>query len=386
MSLVHHSATQTYQEAGSAAATAARKLMEAKFEAGRASAGRLFEHVHTAVPVDSIVRGTGFTFKDTPSGLTMGFRGQENGLSIHNNAINQLAQKAGIPSLYLKELADPKSEGWKRDLAADILSRHFGNATSEEREDNSNKRHLVRVVNGQARAVLSDKYRRLNSLPLLDQFAASCKEVGAIPVEGSVTDTRLALKAFLPMVFEPVPNEVMCLGIEWSNSDFGNGKHAVRAFIWRLWCTNFATMEDSLAQVHLGGKMSDNFEFSQKTYESDTKTQVLALKDIIKGVLAPASVNTMLETIKQANDKNIDWKNTSAKLTKKLLKNELKLVKDAFESEDVINLPAGKSIWRMSNAISWIATKTEDADRKLELQRLAGEVINGKADAALEAA
>jgi hypothetical protein len=65
-------------------------------------------------------------------------------------------------------------------------------------------------------------------------------------------------------------------------------------------------------------------------------------------------------------------------LGKKLLKEELKNVRDAFESEDVINLPAEKSIWRVSNAISWIAGKTEDQDRKLDLQRLAGAVIHGR--------
>ena len=61
-------------------------------------------------------------------------------------------------------------------------------------------------------------------------------------------------------------------------------------------------------------------------------------------------------------------------------------VEDAFESEDVINLPAGKSVWRASNAISWIAGRTEDPDRKLELERIAGEVLNGKADKSLDEA
>lgn len=68
----------------------------------------------------------------------------------------------------------------------------------------------------------------------------------------------------------------------------------------------------------------------------------------------------------------------SSLLGKKLLKEELKNVRDAFESEDVINLPAEKSVWRVSSAISWIAGKTGDGDRKLELQRLAGAVIHGK--------
>jgi hypothetical protein len=169
--------------------------------------------------------------------------------------------------------------------------------------------------------------------------------------------------------------------VEWGNSDFGAAKHTVRMFIWRLWCTNLATMEDSLAQVHLGRQLGDDIEFSQRTYALDTKTSVSALKDIVKGLLNPAKVNTLLETIKAADAKKVEWKNVKTQLAKKLLKAEMKLVEDAFESEDVINLPAGRSAWRVSNAVSWIAGKVEDADRKLDLQRVAGELVNGKTDA-----
>ena len=38
-----------------------------------------------------------------------------------------------------------------------------------------------------------------------EEFAAVCKELQAVPVEGIAMDVRLALKAYLPMVFEPVP-------------------------------------------------------------------------------------------------------------------------------------------------------------------------------------
>ena len=94
------------------------------------------------------------------------------------------------------------------------------------------------------------------------------------------------------------------------------------------------------------------------------------------------SPTTPFATIKAADEKKVEWRNVSSLLGKKLLKEELKSVRDAFESEDVINLPAERSVWRVSNAISWIAGKTADGDRRLELQRLAGAVIHGKAEEA----
>jgi hypothetical protein len=170
--------------------------------------------------------------------------------------------------------------------------------------------------------------------------------------------------------------------LEWGNSDFGSARHSLRAFIYRLWCLNGATMEDVLAQVHLGAQLADDIELSAKTYRLDTQLSVSKLQDMVRGTLGPAKIETMLATIKGAHEQRIDWKSASSRLAKALTKGELKAVQDAFNSEDVINLPAEKTIWRASNAVSWIAGKAESEDRRLELQRLAGQILNGQADKA----
>lgn len=375
--MLHHHGSENYNVAVSAAATAARSLMEQKIETGRTSAAALWEKVNTQVPVDAIVRGRGlkFGYDVEAPGITVEAGGTA--MTVHRHALQQMASKAGIPGQYLGELVTAP-EPWKRELAARTLGDHYGRHQQGAGEDLSAARHLVRAVHGQVRGFQSDRYRRLDSRPLLEAFAEGCKELGAVAVEGTATDTRVALKAYLPMVFEPVPNEVMCLGVEWANSDFGAGKHALRAFIFRLWCANGACMEDAMSQVHLGGRLADTIEFSDRTYALDTRASVSALRDVVAGTLGPRSVNTILETIRQADEKKVEWKSVSTLLGKKLLKEELKQVRDAFDSDDCINLPAAKSVWRVSNAISWIAGKTEDADRRLDLQRIAGGVISGK--------
>ena len=52
-----------------------------------------------------------------------------------------------------------------------------------------------------------------------------------------------------------------------------------------------------------------------------------------------------------------------------------KSIADAFAGNDVVNLPPGKTAWRASNAISWIARATEDAEARLDLERLAGAIM-----------
>lgn len=370
-----------YEQYVSEAVSRARTMMEEKIEAGRASALATFEYIHDHVPDDFIVRGNKLEFSPGTEVVQVGFSqgGTERQMILHRNAVSQIAERADLPAGYIQDLVFSPVD-WKRELGARTLN-DFYHEHQKERNP-AGQRYLLRAINGELRGVLSDRYRRLDSAPLVQAFADACQTIGAVPVEGVVTDTRFVIKAFLPMVFEPVKNEVMCLGVEWSNSDFGNGKHALRSYIFRLACYNGATTEDVMAQMHMGSQLPDNIEFSKRTYEADTRTQVSALRDMVTKTLAPKRVNGLLETIRRADEKGIEWKQVGANLTKKLLKNELQAVRDAYESPDVINLPPSRSVWRVSNAISWFAKTVKSADRKLELERLAGEMLGKVEDAA----
>src|SRR3990167_1708785 len=352
----------------------ARDILSKKIEEGRISAAGLFERINTEAPRDALVKGSAMTFFPGEAAIAIGYGGQTRG--IHRHALSQLAQRAGIPGQYLAGLV--AGEGWQTELATTVLDRHYN-------VGEGSTRFLAREVKGEVRGVLSDKYRRLDSRPLVEAFAAECQKIGAVPVDGTVTDTRVALKAIIPTLYEPVPGEVLAFGVEWGNSDYGAGTHALRMFIFRLWCANGATMENAMAQVHLGARLSDDVELSQRTYALDTRTSISAMRDVVSGLLAPAKIEQLREGIRVADEKKVEWKNISSKLAKRLLKGELDEARRAFESDDVINLPAGKSVWRASNALSWIAGRTDDADRRLELQRIAGEVINGKSDAEVSA-
>lgn len=238
MSILHEIETR---QADSALAIAGREILGRKVQEGLASAKATMEHVHAAIPTDAIVAGPAFGFHSSP-GLALTFGSNVDARTIHNHALSQMAQTAGVPGAYLAELAS-STHLWQRELATRTLSEFFAKG------EPSRKRYLARSVGAQVRGVLSDRFRRLDSRPLLDAFAETCQEIGAVPIEGHATDLRVAVKALLPVVFEPVPGEVLCLGVEWGNSDFGAARHSVRAFIYRLWCANGATMEDGKSVV-----------------------------------------------------------------------------------------------------------------------------------------
>jgi hypothetical protein len=133
-----------------------------------------------------------------------------------------------------------------------------------------------------------------------------------------------------------------------------------------------------MRKVHLGGKLDDNLEFSNRTYELDTKTTVSAVKDVVRGQLTEAKQVGLLDALRRAGEEEVDWAKIKGQLAKSLSKDELRRADEAFTGPDVVNLPPGNTAWRASNALSWIAHTVDTADRKLELEKIAGGLLKGQ--------
>lgn len=355
--------------------------LEAKIEAGRNSAMALIGKLQTEVPDDAIARGSALRFgtrnteiaedgiTEVAPELVMGVG--DKGLRIHKHALSQLATRAGVPGAYIGELA--QGAVWQRKLAAGILNQHYHEGTPQAR-------YLVRSVDGTARGIMSDKYKRLDNRPIVEALATIATEIGAVPVDGTFSDVRVALKIVLPRVYV-AGGDVMAFGLEWGNSDFGAAKNTLRAFFLRLECLNGATSENALAQVHLGRAMSEDIELSRQTIELDTKATISAMRDVVRSLLLPEKIEERIAVVNRAAEQGATTQALRAMLGKRANKGEAQRIVDAFESNDVVNLPKGDTMWRASNAVSWIAgQKDVDADRRLALERIAGEFITQRRD------
>lgn len=336
-----------------------RAILDRKIKEGAAKAASVMHAIFTQAPKDQIVRTRSVYF--SPSTTTLAVTVGDDFLHPSDHALGQLAERASVPGPYLRELS--KGEDWKRELAAMILTSHYANA--------DDGRMLVRSVNGQLRGWLSDRFRRLDCRPLCDALGQEAQAIGAIPCDGTATETRVAIKLIMPEIVEPIPGEFLVYGGEWSNSDYGNGTHSFRAFALRVACLNGMTRENLLRQVHLGGRLEENIAFSDRTYQLDTEASVSALRDIVRGALGPSGRESLTEKIRAASEKEMS-KGQLVSAVKTLPKAQQKSIVDAFEFEDVINLPSGKTAWRGSNAVSWIARHTENPETRLDLERLAG--------------
>jgi hypothetical protein len=59
-----------------------------------------------------------------------------------------------------------------------------------------------------------------------------------------VTDTKVALQAIMPEVYEPIPGEMVAFGLSLEKSDFGNRALSIRAYLLRIWCSNLAITQE----------------------------------------------------------------------------------------------------------------------------------------------
>lgn len=309
-----------------------------------------------------------FTGGDTP--LTMNM--PDGQFSLHDNAIGQLADRMGVPQRYLRTLAS--GDVWSKQLAAHVLNEH---SSWTERS-----RVLVRAVGTQVRAVLSDSYRRLDSVQILTAFVEEAARQGAVIADALMTDTKIWAETILPQpIIVPTRNNgnvVIFAGARFSTSDYGNGSVDMRAFLLNGACLNGMVRESVMKQVHLGSKLPDNLALSQRTYELDTQTTTSAIRDLTKGLFSRETLERKAYEIQGASEIEVDLDREITRLTKSgsLLKSEGEEVEKILMRNDPEDgVQGGATLWKLTQAITAHA-RDLTPERSRELHEISGNLMN----------
>lgn len=355
------------EAANERSAAHARGKFEAQIRIGVEQADRVISDVVQNVPRDLFPvtsENLSFGLSQDTGALVATVGGEEFG--IHDHAFGQFASRGTIPAEFARRLALSEEE-WQRELIAHSLREMYAN---------TDKKFFGRIVDGEFRGFMSDSFAPYDSVPLIEAFTGAMQTVGAVPIQGVASDTRWALKAALPEIYEPVKNEILAYGVELRNSDYGHGALALSFFAMRCFCVNLLTTETALRKVHLGAKLDSSVKYSRETYRLNSETQASAINDVMTNLLSEGRVEEMNETIRVSAEKDLSWEDARKRVSSRLSKAEVEKVGDFYESADTYNLPEGKTAWRLSNAVSWLAVNTENKNRKLDLERIAGKVIN----------
>lgn len=296
----------------------------------------------------------------------------EGNFNLHGNAISQISDKMGIPARYLRELA--MGDEWQKQLCATILNEHSGWT--------QRTRVLVRAVGMEVRGVLSDSYRRLNSVEIITAFIQEASVQGAVMSDAYMNDTKVWCETILPTPIE-IPTRkngmvTIFAGARFSTSDYGNGSVDMRSFLLNGACLNGMVRESVMRQVHLGSRLPDSIALSQKTYELDTKTTVSAIKDLTKGLYSRETIMDKAIEIQGASEIDVDFDKELKSLVQRgaLLKNEGREVEKLLMNNNPDDgVTGGATLWKLTQGITAFA-REQEPERSRELHEISGQLLN----------
>lgn len=138
-------------------------------------------------------------------------------------------------------------------------------------------RRMVRTLDGTARAILSDRYRRIDNYEVAQTVLPIISEMQGARIEScELTDTRMYIKVVNERIqTEVVPGDIVQAGILISNSEVGMGSVSVKPLIYRLVCTNGMVADVGVGKRHVG-RINESVDgdfgiFRDETIEADDR-------------------------------------------------------------------------------------------------------------------
>ena len=245
------------------------------------------------------------------SNLIMQINGED--MAVDRHSVRQIGGKLKIPAKYVDRLAQDHP---------DMLAYNINGLFSREP-----KRQMVRTLDGNVRAFLSDRYRPLDNYDLACAVIPHLRAFSAEITSCDVTSNKMYIKAVRPdleVELPPPPGaqmgeghqffvEKVQAGITIGNSEIGMGRLSVQPAIFTKRCTNYAVFSDtSFFKVHLGktlggGSEADVWEFlSDATKEKSDAALWAQVNDLVEKAMDGTVFNRLVQNLSDARTDDID--------------------------------------------------------------------------------
>ncbi|RCW69543.1 DUF932 domain-containing protein [Pseudorhodoferax soli] len=242
-------------------------------------------------------------------------------------------------------------------------------------------RKMLRTLDGQARAVLSDRYRRLDNYDLANAVIPILRTLENMRFESvELTDTRMYLKVVVPpLAYTMSPGDVVQAGIVITNSEVGHGSLSVQPLLYRLVCSNGLIVPDrALRKTHigraLGGEEGDLKVYQDDTLRADDQAFFMKVRDVVQ---ATVTETAFLESAHKMQ----------ATMGVRLAGNPVKSVEvlanryamsDGERTGVLRHLVEGADLsgYGLVNAVTHYSQEVEDYDRATEFEEIGGRLID----------
>ena len=286
---------------------------------------------------------------------------------INDIAHRQIGQTLKIPALYYDRMRTEYPE-----LLAQNVNGWFARTPDTKR--------MLRTMDGTARALLSDRYRRIDNFEVASAVLPIISGMDGASVEScELTESRMYLKVVNPRVTAEVKKgDIVQAGIIISNSEVGMGSVNVSPLVYRLVCSNGMIAQDgAVRKYHVGRANEGGEDFSiyrNETIEADDKAFLMKLEDSVKAAVDQARFAAIVDKMREA---------TEATMEAKVVPQVVELASKEYgiteaEGKGILgHLIAGGdlSLYGLANAVTRQAQDVESYDRSTELEATGYKII-----------
>lgn len=317
--------------------------------------------------------GPATAFMLQPDGHTFQVRHNSNGTQETFDTTDlfhrQVGSTLGIPAKYYDLMRAQKPE---------LLARNV-NTWFADRDQSYMIRSMEYSSGRIARALLSDRYRRIDNLEIASAILPLFMGDSQFEVMSSeVTDNRMYIKiSFHLKRYEIVPGDWVEFGIIISNSEVGLGAVLIRPFLNRLICTNGCVVNDFGERRHHVGRQAraveDSFDlYSDAAIEAEDKAFLLKLQDVAKATMDESRYPVIIGKLQDA---------AQAKITGRV-QDVVELTSRNYglnqgEQENILDYlirGGDMTLYGLSNAVTRMSQDVESYDRATELESIGWDI------------
>ena len=327
-------------------------------------------NISLTLPIDraedarAFAAGEDLAREDPDHGLQLSIK-DEDSFDIGQTAHRQIGERVGIPAKYYDRMREASP-----DLLADNVNHWF------QKEP---KRRMVRTLDGSARALLYDRYQRIDNWDVAGVALPILQDIKDLEIQScEVTERRMYLKAVTPRVRAEVKrgDEVQA-GVVISNSEIGYGSVNIQPMVFRLVCLNGMIRASVLRKYHIGSQVEvgelENL-FSDETRKADDSVVLMKIRDVIGGVLDADNFEAYIDTLRETADRQIEG--NPAKAVEVLGKTHA--LSEHEQGGILRHLATGGDLsqWGVINAVTRFSQDVTDYDRATELETLGGKLVD----------
>ena len=293
-------------------------------------------------------------------------------IAANSHAHQQIGTHLGIPRKYYQKMLAEEP-----DLLSHNVNTWF--------DANPRKRMIRTMVTdgdgprmGFARGFMSDAYRRLDSLEIVDTILPIFEDSpqGSWQIDScGITDLAMHIEASFPNLTADVRvGDAVSLGMKLRTSDVAAGSIAVGMGFKVLICSNIMMVPEYTERIiHRTAAQGELVEIlTERTLQMEDKVVLAKIKDLITSMNNPERFRKMVEHFRDADRVNLnDPVEASVLLGRNLglSEGELHGVQGQLMSGE--NAP---TMWGLTNALTATA-RAMDFERKAELESAAGKLM-----------